>query len=463
MRGLNIFNVVPQNFFNILASKNKEIYYDCLNILYELYDSKMGFDVSKEEAVSSLVDYFNNDEKFDEEEAINMTSRERANFVLDKLYQTGWISIDTDNDYNDTVSFRYYALTILEGFEKISTVEDDVTNYGAFEYRGYLFSIYSLLTKTSEQDYGLVINQVYRLSAEFVSEIKKINLKLKDYILSISKNTEIKDLMEVLIDYKTQLVDKSYQRLKTYDNVDRYKRRILQQLEDIFGDEVLINKIVGEYMIDKNIGYEEANYLVERSINETIDIFNNLDDLIDEIELKNKIYVNSTITKVKFLLNNETDTLGKLNYILKFISKGNGFTDNKLTAFANEMIHISNQKVINQASLYSPRMINQKFEPQKLADLNRPDLGGLTDEFMNAYDLEYSEPKILAYVDKALDRYHEVRASELFRETPTEDSLLKLLYVIVYGTTSEKYRIMKLDRKYETDTFILNDFDILRR
>ena len=187
--------------------------------------------------------------------------------------------------------------------------------------------------------------------------------------------------MEKLIDYKTQLVDKSYQRLKTFDNVDRYKRRILEKLEQVYSNEVLMNKLIGNYMIDKNATYEEAEFAMTRSINDTIDIFNNLDDLIADIEQKNKVYVNSTITKIKFLLNNETDTLGKLNYILKFMTTDKGLTDRQLMSKIETLFTISQQQQLQTNSLQSPKIFSRPIENSALTIKDRPDLDELQKAF----------------------------------------------------------------------------------
>ncbi|MCR5307748.1 MAG: DUF5716 family protein [bacterium] len=462
---MNIFDVVPANFFSILASKNKCIYYDCLKLIYDLYDRKMGFDVTREEAMEELVDYFEESPDLEEEDCnINQTPREKANYVLNRLSQTGWIVLETDNDYNDLVSFRYYALTVLEGFDRIATPqEEDESDYAVFEYKGYLYSIYSLLTKSADSELNLVLNQVARLAIEFIGEIKKINLKLRDYITSISENTGVRELMEKLIDYKTQLVDKSYQRLKTFDNVDRYKRRILEKLEEVYSNQVLMNKLIGAYMIDKNATYEEAEFALTRSINDTIDIFNNLDDLIIDIEQKNKVYVNSTITKIKFLLNNETDTLGKLNYILKFMTTDKGLTDRQLMSKIETLFTISQQQQLQINSLQTPKIFSRPIESSALTVHDRPDLDELQKAFLEAYNSKFSEVAIKKYVDMILSKTETVRASEMFGNNIDSEGMTRLLYVLVYGTTSDGYEITKLNEKYETDRFLINDFEIARR
>lgn len=461
---MNIFDVVPANFFSILASKNKCIYYDCLKLIYDLYDKKMGFDVTRDEAMEELVDYFEESPDFQEDDEVTQTSREKANYVLNRLSQTGWIVLETDNNYNDLVSFRYYALTVLEGFDRIAQPqEEDESDYAVFEYKGYLYSIYSLLTKSADSELNLVLNQVARLAIEFIGEIKKINLKLRDYITSISENTGVRELMEKLIDYKTQLVDKSYQRLKTFDNVDRYKRRILEKLEQVYANDVLMNKLIGNYMIDKNATYEEAEFAITRSINDTIDIFNNLDDLIVDIEQKNKVYVNSTITKIKFLLNNETDTLGKLNYILKFMTTDKGLTDRQLMSKIETLFTISQQQQLQTNSLQSPKIFSRPIESSALTIHDRPDLDELQKAFLDAYNSKFSEVAIKKYVDMILSQTETIKASDLFKSNIDEDGITRLLYVLVYGTTSDGYEITKLNEKYETDKFLINDFEIARR
>ena len=461
---MNIFDVVPANFFSILSSKNKCIYYDCLKLIYDLYDKKMGFDVTRDEAMEELVDYFEESPDFQEDDEVTQTSREKANYVLNRLSQTGWIVLETDNDYNDLVSFRYYALTVLEGFDRIAQPqEEDESDYAVFEYKGYLYSIYSLLTKSADSELNLVLNQVARLAIEFIGEIKKIKLKLRDYITSISENTGVRELMEKLIDYKTQLVDKSYQRLKTFDNVDRYKRRILEKLEQVYANEVLMNKLIGNYMIDKNATYEEAEFAMTRSINDTIDIFNNLDDLIADIEQKNKVYVNSTITKIKFLLNNETDTLGKLNFILKFMTTDKGLTDRQLMSKIETLFTISQQQQLQTNSLQSPKIFSRPIESSALTIHDRPDLDELQKAFLDAYNSKFSEVAIKKYVDMILSQTETIKASDLFKNNIDEDGMTRLLYVLVYGTTSDGYEITKLNEKYETDKFLINDFEIARR
>ena len=109
---MNIFDVVPGNFFNIMTSSNKEIYYDCLKIIYDLYSSKLGFDITKEEVIDEILSYLDESkEELTSDEGAKITNKERANYILQKLEDCGWIQIETSNDYVDMINFKVQALS----------------------------------------------------------------------------------------------------------------------------------------------------------------------------------------------------------------------------------------------------------------------------------------------------------------------------------------------------------------
>ena len=225
-----------------------------------------------------------------------------------------------------------------------------------------------------------------------------------------------------------------------------------------------MEKLIGWHMIEKESSREEAEFAVTRSINDTIDIFNNLDDLMQEIELKNKVYVNSTITKIKFLLNNETDTLGKLNYILKFMTTEKGLTEHQLMSKIEPLFTISQQQALQVGSLQSPKIFTRPITNSSLTIQNRPeDLDDLQRAFLEAYNSKFSEVAIKKFVDYVLSQTSSIKASELFKDSIDQDGITRLLYILVYGTTNDGYHITKLNEKYETDKFLINDFEIARR
>ena len=51
---MNLFNIIPDNFFKPLTSKYKTNYIDCLRLIYNTYKSELSFGVDKEIVISEL-------------------------------------------------------------------------------------------------------------------------------------------------------------------------------------------------------------------------------------------------------------------------------------------------------------------------------------------------------------------------------------------------------------------------
>jgi CubicO group peptidase (beta-lactamase class C family) len=54
---MTIFNIVGQDFFKPLTSYLKNLYFDCLEIIYNSYSSELSYGIDREILVSTLADY----------------------------------------------------------------------------------------------------------------------------------------------------------------------------------------------------------------------------------------------------------------------------------------------------------------------------------------------------------------------------------------------------------------------
>ena len=129
----------------------------------------------------------------------------------------------------------------------------------------------------------------------------------------------------------------------------------------------------------------------------------------------------------------------------------------------NELFSICRQQQLNENSLYTPKVYRRGLIDTPIKIEENPDLTDLQSEFLKEFDLEYSEERMFEFIDKVLDKYGTIKASQLFNTKPNEDMLLRLLYTIVYSSTSESYVIGNIGKTFENDDFILNDFEISRR
>ena len=464
---MELFKIIPDNFFSILSSKNKALYAGCIIEAFKIYEEGSILGIDKKIVVEVLTDYLDKEmEEIDDMEVSETgdkpSSRDKANFVLRRMEECGWIDVDVTNDYIEVLNFRDYAITFTEALMQIEPQVDDYVDGNQKEYRGYIYTIYSLLTNPMNIEYGVLMEQVFRNTKLFIRELRKLDSRLKDYIKSIIERTEIKDLMESLIDYKVELVDKAYHRLKTSDNVNKYRLEIVNRLDGFLSDPSIMEQITQAYRVRYN-SYDDAYRRASRDLNEIIDVFNSLDEMITEIDAKNKTYINSTIGKIEFLLKDDNNIPGKINVILKHISDMNkvGKVDSAIT-MVQPIFKLCSYKSINEASIYTPRGSYSKPEPQKLID-SHYDILGVASEFFKEHESIYTEDKVIKFVNERMTD-NTLRASSLIHKDSGIEDILMVVYSLIYTNSNDdmKYTVKKLDYLVESNRFKFHDFLITR-
>lgn len=109
---MNLFSMIPDDFFKILTSKHKTLY---LEVLFMLDDFMRGLIfVSREQVVETLQNYFLETGilpmNIEEEESVEVkTHRALAQSVLRELERKGWIRIIYENPNDEQISFSRYA------------------------------------------------------------------------------------------------------------------------------------------------------------------------------------------------------------------------------------------------------------------------------------------------------------------------------------------------------------------
>lgn len=464
---MDVFNIIPSNFFGLLAGKNRRLYVNCLLELFRVYEQGSILGMDKEIARQAIVDYLDinpiDQAIEDDEEDVDWTNRDRANQILRRLEKLEWIDIDVNNNYEEILNFRDYAITIIEALKDISSdsfyedFEDD-----GHEFRGYIYTSYTLLN-SDFGEYAMVLDQVYKNTLAFVREIRKLDSRLKYYIHSIIENSEIKDLINLLVNYKTELMDKAYRRLKTSDNINKYRSSIIKQLEIIQEDAYIMELLAKDHLVKAHNNYDLAMMKVNKKIDDIIDIYNSVSYIIDEIDNKNKIYVNSTIAKIKFLLSDDENVISKLTKILRFT--GETIKDNKTKkalATIQPMFTLSTYLQVSKDSLYTPRGIYKRIENQYLEDTSQDFDSRLRDDFYKAFEVHYSEEVIQKFLDDYFRVNHVIKASQIISDEMSDEAILRLLYILVYAGDDMNYYIQPLNQKINNPRFTIDDFEIIK-
>lgn len=470
---MDFFGMMPDNFFSLLSSKNKRIYLASILQSFKTYETGSILGIEKKIVADDLVNFLDNSsylydiEDEEDEESNPQSKRELANYILRRMEECGWIYIDVTNDYEEILNFSDMAIIICEAlinaYPNALDYGEDGESYEVYanEYQGYIFTIYSLLTNPENVDYAMTFDLVYNYTKQLIRALRRLDSRLKEYIASVVETAEIKDLMERLMTFKSEIYDRSYVKMKTSDNINRYRLTIVSKLEELEANEFAMSMIVNDYKrryTSSDLAIARAN----KAIDEVIDVFNSIDGFVSEIDNKNRTYINSTIGKIKFLLSEDDNIIGKLNSILKYIKNTNekGKID-KSMRLVDTLYTLNRTKVYSQDnSLYTPRGSYSRNYNQMLDELGLEGFE-LTDDFLQQFKSAYNEVEIKNFLEANMVDGR-LQASHMIQYETEDSTVLMTVYCIMYASNLD-YDITIFDRGIEHKRYRLKDFMIERR
>ncbi|KUK36189.1 MAG: Uncharacterized protein XD66_1101, partial [Thermacetogenium phaeum] len=315
---MGLFQVIPENLFSLLSSKNKETYLDGLFVLHRAYKQEMI--LTKDQVVSMLISELEDkimEMDLEGEEMVperNLSAL--AHFLIRKFHQTGWIALEYATDsFEEQITLYDYSIKILNTLH-------DLLDTTPREYNSLVYSTYSLLkTANEERDmytYNALI-QAYKNTNSLVDELKSLLNNIRRYHQALLDQTEVKGILKEHFDsFKEMIEDKIYHPLKTFDSVPRFKAPIINILKVWLADPAMLDLLVTSARRRRQDKDEDA--LLEETIvmiEEIIGVYEGIDILLKEIDRKKAAYTRASVEKMEYLLNTDRSIKGKLVEILK--------------------------------------------------------------------------------------------------------------------------------------------------
>ncbi len=469
MDEINLFNVIPNEFFKPLTSKYNNIFVDCLMIIYDTYKTELSFGVDKDIIVSKLENYFDIESKteiiFEEYNDIAKDSRSKANAILRRLKECGWFEEELSNDYKVKVNLFDYSVTMIESFNKIIKNEE-------MEYQSMVSQIHATLLNEDSyaKPYEFIIKRVSENTEELMIGLKKLNTNIKKYIDAVTNEKSASQLVEEFFVYHKEIGSKSYHRIKTSENISYFRISIIEKLRNIMNDENTFERAVLGYMeVEQVEDKSEAEDNLRGKIFSIISAFRNYDDIISEIDNKHSKYMSSAIARARFLLTNTNNAEGKISKILSYLSdEFNKDETLNLNDESDDMLlkvfNIFPQGFIDGDSLYVIPISKKMSLPEKL-DISV----GITEEerlrrklvLQEKNKSRFSRKNINVYVDGMLKDKKVMLASSLPLESKRD--LIRIIFINLYGKDKKsKYKTTTTKEFIEINGFRFYDFEIER-
>ena len=395
---MQLRNEIPDTFWSLFRSVNRDIYIEALLCINEEYQYNNYF-LTREVCIQVLGD---------------MNARKR--------FKLQWEENETEFDMLETPSSRILNWLLKTGWlKRIEDYQTLVTNIVIPDYSAVFIEAFERLSSEDMQDTEIYIQNVYATLFSFKNDsranlgmlrtalvnTKRLNKALQDMLHNMDKffarlleQNNYEDLLREHLDgYVEEIVQKKYHILKTSDNFYIYKMDIKKCLRDMREDEEWIEEIRtrAAQMGDTKDDVLDLLDHIERG-------FDDIEHRIANMDKEHAKYVRATVTRLNYLLSGETDTKGLVVQLLNRMSQTEDAQEqDAMIRETGERMNLSLLEILSEKSLYKRRRPRTDFISKMAPDQALPDLDKDDVLKLNRIQMRYSRSQIEEFIESYMD------------------------------------------------------------
>lgn len=427
-----MFETLPSNFFNLLVSKNRDLYISALFVLrravkQDLYLTRDDLLKRITAALDKKIDEadFEDDGKFEQED-LNTTSS-KAHFIIRKLRDFGWINIDFNakNAFEEYIAIPAYASMAINFLYALS--EESET-----EYNSLVYSVYSVLKMADSEgnDYFDALVAASKNTEKLNESLANLYYGVRSIEQRIADNIDVNDVVKLHFnEYITKLHDRYYHPYKTFDSIQRFRTPIIKILKSWQNSSIVRRKILenAKKKISNKKNDEIFEYITEL-YNNIISTYEAIEEKMEIIDNKINEYTTSSIDKMKHLLSIDESYKGKITYIIKMLNDNKDMSDD-LIDLINDNLSLNNQEYATEEGLYTKREIAIVPETVEIEIFTEEKVGDDVNEMFSKIKMGYNSSKIKEFITSHLNGNKEMYLRDM-DITSDEDFILSILAML---------------------------------
>ena len=382
---MQLRNEIPDTFWSLFRSVNREIYIDALLYINEEYQYNNYF-LTKEACIQILGD-----------------------MNAGKRYELQWEESESEFDMLETPSSRILNWLLRTGWlKRIEDYNTLVTNIVIPDYSAIFIDAFERLSSEDMEETDIYIQNVYATLFSFQNDARANLGMLRTALVNTRRlNKALQDMLH---------------------NMDKFFARLLDQ------------KSYGDLLREHLDGYVEEIVRKKYHILKTSDN----EHRIANMDKEHTKYVRATVTRLNYLLSGESDTKGLVVKLLNRMSESADYDE--VLAKTGEKMNLSLLEILSEKSLYKRRkgrryFISQMEPDEEIADLDKEDVLKL-----NRIQVRYTKEQIEAFIESHMDQNDIMDAAQV--DITDEESFEKLILAYDYSTRgSSKYMVLEEEPK----------------
>lgn len=400
---MHLFDLIPNHFFSILSSKNKELYVDALMLLHKLFQYELNIETDAFiAALIGILESRNYELEEDDEVADGgLTLSAKARLILNRFVETGWVDRENmDGSFTEVITPRNYAIPVIK-------LLHDLSDTRLREYNSLVFSTYSGLKEARlnqpHQMYEAILSAKAN-TEKLMYELKTLYHGIRSYLRKIQGQNDVNTLLHDHFDEYKDLADRIYHPIKTMDSVYRYRAPIQEILTDVIGDfDLMDNMRKRARSVRRYESEEEADREIVDAIDYVLDVYQSIGGVVNEIDKKHSVYTKLSVDTIRYHMTADQTIGGKLAALLKDYAAASDSKREKIMALMERGVRVNRQEFLDGRSLWHRNIKSRRVSAEPLAINDRDGLlGAESDKLLTFANKDYSLRQISAYVDKLL-------------------------------------------------------------
>ena len=461
---MKLFDAVPNELFSVLASPNRSLYADALDVLYESYQENLKipeerlYSMLRGKLEQQLAEATFEGEDIDEEELRDVSGR--ARFLIRKLNSKGWLEKQRGDDFNEYITVPGYSSRLLELFHQL---RDDSPMRGY----SYVFGTYSALKVASEgtsvYDRMAAVYSAYDNTQSLIKLLQMVYHNVKHFFqLQINMQQVNTVLASHFDDFGQKVVEAYIRPLKIKDSVPKYRVPIQKILTGWLEDDALLTAMSNAALQDRrgsDLNACRSDLL--RKIFWVKERYDNIEhEFLDEIDQQVRRYTRATTQKIENLTNRDHNVRGNLNYLLTALSRNRRASE--LVEQIQPAFQLYEQSFLSEKSVWYRKRPGKRTKAAPVLIQE----GEIDPEMARQAQLllhsEYGRSEIAAYVEQWLGEA-EVCYSEDLNLEDDKAYIMSLLAVLTGGDRSSTYTVRELEGVYSENGYSIPRLQIKRR
>ena len=461
---MKLFDAVPNELFSVLASPNRILYADALDVLYEAYQENLKipeetlYSMLRDKLEQQLAEATFDGEDIDEEELRDISGR--ARFLIRKLDSKGWLQKDRGDDFNEYITVPGYSSRLLELFHQL---QDDSPLRGY----SYVFGTYSTLKVASEgtsvYDKMAAVYSAYDNTQSLIKLLQMVYHNVKHFFQLQIDMQEVNAVLASHFDDFGQKVVEAYIRpLKIKDSVPKYRVPIQKILADWLEDDTLLTAMSNAALQDRRgSDLPACRSDLLRKIFWVKERYDNIEhEFLDEIDRQVRRYTRATTQKIENLTNRDHNVRGNLNYLLTALSRNRRASE--LVEQIQPAFQLYEQSFLSEKSVWSRKHPGKRSKVAPVLIQETEINPEMTRQAQLLLHSEYGRDEIAACVEKWLGEAGICYSEDLELEDD-KAYIMSLLAVMNGGDTASAYTVQELGGIYSENGYSIPQLQIKRR